>query len=127
MWSDICVRDLLDSCIHAFGRSALHLVGGMTVDVKGEGCGGMAKVFLNRLYIITVLQRGNGKAVPKVVEPHFGNTDLPSDPFELLVQRLVEDVVPDLICKDEIIGVAPELAGFFLCLQLMLAALLACS
>ena len=95
----------------------------MTVDVKGEGCGGMAKVFLNRLYIITMLQRGDGKAVPEIVKPHFGDTDLLSDPFELLVYRLVEDVPSNLVGKDEIIGVVPELTGFCLHLQLMLAVL----
>lgn len=55
MWSDSCVRDLQDSCIHAFAGGALHFVGSMTVDVKGEGCGGMAKVFLNGFHVITVL------------------------------------------------------------------------
>lgn len=83
----------------------------------------MAKVFLNRLYIITVLQRGNGKAVPKVVEPHLGDADVVSYAFELLVYRLVEDVPSKFVGKDEIIGVVLELTGFYLHLQLMLAVL----
>ena len=123
MWSDSCICDLLDSYVHAFARSALHFVGSVTIDIEGEGCGGMTKVFLNRLYIITVLQRGDGKAVPEIVKPHFGDTDLLSDLFELLVYRLVEDVPSNLVGKDEIIGVVPELTGFCLHLQLMLAVL----
>lgn len=95
----------------------------MTIDVKGEGSGGMAEIFLNGLHVVTVLQRGNSEAMPQIVKPHFGNTDLFSDPFELLVQRLVEDGLADLIGKDEIVRVVPELTGFCLRLQLMLAVL----
>ena len=36
----------------------------MTINVKGEGCGGVAEVLLNSLYVIAVLQRENGKTVP---------------------------------------------------------------
>ena len=85
MWLYSCIRDLLNGCVHTFTGRVLHFVGSMTIDVKGKGCCSVAEVFRNCLHIIAVLQRGNGKAVSEVVESHFGNTDLLSDPLKLLV------------------------------------------
>lgn len=51
----------------------------MSVHVKGEGCGCVSEVFLDRFIIISVLERENGEGVSEVVDSGSVNAEPPCE------------------------------------------------
>jgi hypothetical protein len=48
--------DIFIVFLHSVRALLLHLFGYVTVDIQGKGCGGVSKVLLHGLYIVSLLQ-----------------------------------------------------------------------
>ena len=74
---------------HSVGAGLLHLICRMCVHIQGKRCRRMAEVFLNRLDIVAIFDRGNGVAMTKIMETHGLHADRLDDPLEAVINSAV--------------------------------------
>ena len=84
--------DVLNECLQLAGAVELHLPGNVTVDVHGEGGGGMAQVLLEGLHVHAAFDAGHGVGVPEIVDPGIGSPDLLDQPLEAVVHGAVREI-----------------------------------
>ena len=84
--------DVLNKGLQFAGAVELHLPGDVTVDVHGEGGGGMAQVLLKGLHVHAALDAGHGVGVPEIVDSGIGGSDLLDQPLEAVVHGAVREI-----------------------------------
>jgi len=86
---------------HAVSALFFHLVGNVTVHIKGKAGGGVTEIALQRLNVITGTERGNGEAVTQIVKASVGAPDLSDNTLELSVDGGLCQMLPCLAGKDK--------------------------
>ena len=79
----LCLLQTYNECLHPVGAVLLHLVCNVSVDIQCESRGSVSKIPLYGLYIVPVLERGNGIAVPQIVKTCVRDSHIRHNLFEV--------------------------------------------
>lgn len=90
--SGVFWHHILDVRFHSLGAGNSHCLFYMAVLLQRKGCAVMSEVFLDRLCIIPVFQRGGCEAVTEIVESAALAVDLFYKPFVVVVHCVDSEV-----------------------------------
>ena len=118
--ADIPLAAGINQPLHPVCRILLHLRGHMAVNIQGESDGCVTQVFRYRLDRISDPDGVCRVCVAEVMETGFRNPDLCHNCFQVLQDRVVDQMPACLIYKDKIFFIHPGSAGsqFVFCLLL---------
>ena len=85
----LCLFQTCNECLHSVGAVLLHLVGNVSVDIQRESRGSVSKVSLYGLYIVPVLERGNGIAVSHIVKTCVRDSHIGGNLFAVRADRIL--------------------------------------
>ena len=94
-------RHFFDKLFHVVGAALFHLIRHMSIDIQRKRRCRMSKVPLNRLDIITGMDRCNCIAVAKIVEASLGHTDRCDNALVAVIHIVRRNMTAQLVCKDK--------------------------
>ena len=94
-------QNVLDEALHALCAGPFHLVGYMSINVQGKGCGRVAQVALDCFYIISSPDGCDSVTVPQIMEADIRTPDGGHDLLEVFVDGTDREVVAHIIRKDQ--------------------------
>ncbi len=93
--------------LHPVSGSLPHSLGSMSVNIKRKTCRFMAQIHLDGLDVIPAHNGSNGITVPEVKKAGVLITQSANDLFKFFIDRYMDQVTSEAICKHKPAGIAP--------------------
>lgn len=92
---------ILNEVFHPFCTLLPHMIRYMTVSIQCKRSSMVAQVFLNRFYIISILQGQSCIGMPEVMKAKLRSAHLCDDPFKTVIDSPVREPIPKVIGKHQ--------------------------